>query len=64
MRKIFCANFKWIYGDIEELFLDPRFSKIKKIKTIRATYMAAYDLQTGSNDENSLGKNKISFLNF
>jgi len=38
--------------------LDTRFSKIEKIKTIGATYMAASGLQNDSNDENSLGKKK------
>jgi adenylate cyclase 9 len=44
------------YRDLEELLLDPRFSKIEKIKTIGATYMAASGIQTDSNDENSVGK--------
>jgi adenylate cyclase 9 len=44
------------YGDIEELFLGPRFSKIEKIKTIGATFMAASGLQTDVDNENSLGK--------
>ena len=44
------------YGDIEELFLESRFSKIEKIKTIGATFMAASGLQTDSKDQNSLGK--------
>jgi len=44
------------YRDLEELLLDPRFSKIEKIKTIGAIYMAASGIQTDSNDENSVGK--------
>ena len=45
------------YGDIEELFLHERFSKIEKIKTIGATFMAASGLQTdATNDPQSLGK--------
>ncbi|CAF2801552.1 unnamed protein product [Rotaria sp. Silwood2] len=43
------------YGDIEELFLDPRFSEIEKIKTIGTTFMAASGLQTDENDQNPLG---------
>jgi hypothetical protein len=43
-------------GDIEELFLDPRFAKIEKIKNMRATLMVASDLQTDSNGQNPLGK--------
>lgn len=45
------------YGDIEELFLNPRFSKIEKIKTIGSTFMAASGLRTDTtNDPQSLGK--------
>jgi adenylate cyclase 9 len=59
--KFYARILNEFYGDIEELFLDKRFSKIEKIKTIGSTYMAASGLQTDSNDENSLGKNKSSF---
>jgi adenylate cyclase 9 len=45
------------YGDIEELFLDPRFSKSEKIKTIGSTFMAASGLQTDLN-------NQIHFVRF
>lgn len=57
--KFYARILNEFYGDIEELFLNPRFSKIEKIKTIGATFMAASGLQTDSIDENSLGK-KIS----
>ncbi len=54
--KFYARILNEFYGDIEELFLDPRFSKIEKIKTIGSTFMAASGLQTDSDDENSLGK--------
>lgn len=44
------------YGDIEELFLNPKFSKIEKIKTIGATFMAASGLRSDPNDEQPLSK--------
>ena len=52
--KFYARILNEFYGDIEELFLDPRFSKIEKIKTIGSTFMAASGLQTDSNDENPL----------
>jgi adenylate cyclase 9 len=60
--KFYARILNEFYGDIEELFLDPRFSKIEKIKTIGATFMAASGLQNDANHENSLGKNKIIFF--
>lgn len=54
--KFYARILNEFYGDIEELFLDPRFAKIEKIKTIGSTFMAASGLQTDSKDENSLGK--------
>jgi adenylate cyclase 9 len=36
--KFYARILNEFYGDIEELFLDPRFSKIEKIKTIGPTY--------------------------
>ncbi|CAF1221218.1 unnamed protein product [Rotaria magnacalcarata] len=52
--KFYARILNEFYGDIEELFLNPRFSKIEKIKTIGATFMAASGLQADSNDQNSL----------
>jgi len=52
--KFYARILNEFYGDIEELFLDPRFSKIEKIKTIGATFMAASGLQTDVNDQNPL----------
>ncbi|CAF2587854.1 unnamed protein product [Rotaria sp. Silwood2] len=52
--KFYARILNEFYGDIEELFLDPRFSNIEKIKTIGATFMAASGLQTDSNHLNSL----------
>ncbi|CAF3160389.1 unnamed protein product [Rotaria socialis] len=52
--KFYARILNEFYGDIEELFVDPRFSNIEKIKTIGATFMAASGLQTDSNDENSI----------
>ncbi|CAF5099552.1 unnamed protein product, partial [Rotaria sp. Silwood1] len=46
--KFYARILNEFYGDIEELFLDPRFSNIEKIKTIGATFMAASGLQTES----------------
>ena len=54
--KFYARILNEFYGDIEELFLDKRFSKIEKIKTIGSTYMAASGLQTDSDDENQLRK--------
>jgi adenylate cyclase 9 len=62
--KFYARILNEFYGDIEELFLDPRFSKIEKIKTIGATFMAASGLQTDENDQNPLRKNEFSFLFF
>ncbi len=59
--KFYARILNEFYGDIEELFLDPRFSKIEKIKTIGATFMAASGLQTDANDQNPLRKN-LKFL--
>jgi adenylate cyclase 9 len=55
--KFYARILNEFYGDIEELFLEPRFSKIEKIKTIGSTFMSASGLQADSNDENQLGKN-------
>ena len=55
--KFYARILNEFYGDIEELFLDPRFSKIEKIKTIGSTFMAASGLQADSQDETSLGQN-------
>ncbi|UJR20313.1 hypothetical protein I4U23_023444 [Adineta vaga] len=52
--KFYARILNEFYGDIEELFLDPRFSKIEKIKTIGSTFMAASGLQTDVNDQNPL----------
>ncbi len=60
--KFYARILNEFYGDIEELFLDPRFSKIEKIKTIGSTFMAASGLQTDINDQNPLGKIVSSFL--
>ncbi|CAF4779348.1 unnamed protein product, partial [Rotaria sp. Silwood2] len=46
--KFYARILNEFYGDIEELFLDPRFSKIEKIKTIGSTFMAASGSQTDS----------------
>jgi len=54
--KFYARILNEFYGDIEELFLDPRFSKIEKIKTIGSTFMAASGLQTDAHDQNPLGK--------
>ena len=55
--KFYARILNEFYGDIEELFLDPRFSKIEKIKTIGATFMAASGLRNDPNDEQPLSKN-------
>lgn len=53
--KFYARILNEFYGDIEELFLDPKFSKIEKIKTIGSTFMAASGLQNDSDDdENNL----------
>ncbi|CAF3562831.1 unnamed protein product [Rotaria sp. Silwood1] len=52
--KFYARILNEFYGDIEELFLEPRFSKIEKIKTIGSTFMAASGLQTDSDDQNPL----------
>ena len=53
--KFYARILNEFYGDIEELFLNPKFSKIEKIKTIGATFMAASGLQNESDDdENNL----------
>ncbi|CAF1102471.1 unnamed protein product [Adineta steineri] len=52
--KFYARILNEFYGDIEELFLDQRFSKIEKIKTIGATFMAASGLQTQSNQQDQL----------
>ena len=44
------------YGNIEELLLYPRFSKIEKMKTIGLIFMAASGLQTDANGQNQLGQ--------
>jgi adenylate cyclase 9 len=54
--KFYARILNEFYGDIEELFLQERFSKIEKIKTIGSTYMAASGLQNDSNEENQLRK--------
>jgi len=54
--KFYARILNEFYGDIEELFLDPQFSKIEKINTIGATFMPASGLQIDSDEENSLGK--------
>jgi hypothetical protein len=54
--KFYARILNEFYGDIEELFLQTRFSKIEKIKTIGSTYMAASGLQNDSNEENQLRK--------
>jgi adenylate cyclase 9 len=51
--KFYARILNEFYGDIEELFLQTRFEKIEKIKTIGSTYMAASGLQ---NEENQLRK--------
>lgn len=58
--KFYARILNEFYGDIEELFLDKRFEKIEKIKTIGATFMVASGLQTDSNDENPLGSSLFS----
>ncbi|CAF0948730.1 unnamed protein product [Rotaria sordida] len=50
--KFYARILNEFYGDIEELFLEPRFAKIEKIKTIGATFMAASGLQTDVDDQN------------
>lgn len=60
--KFYARILNEFYGDIEELFLDKRFAKIEKIKTIGSTFMAASGLQADLNDENSLGKNPFYFI--
>ena len=57
--KFYARILNEFYGDIEELFLDPRFSKIEKIKTIGSTFMAASGLQADCQDETSLGQNDM-----
>jgi len=52
--KFYARILNEFYGDIEELFLDPKFTKIEKIKTIGSTFMAASGLQNDSDDENNL----------
>jgi hypothetical protein len=54
--KFYARILNKFYENIEELFLDPRFSKIANIKTIGAPYVAASDLQSDSNDENPFGR--------
>jgi hypothetical protein len=49
-------SFNEFYGDIEELFLHPKFSKIEKMKTIESTFMTESGLQAESNDQNLLGR--------
>jgi adenylate cyclase 9 len=60
--KFYARILNEFYGDIEELFLDPRFSKIEKIKTIGSTFMAASGLQSDENDQ-SLGKKFYFIIN-
>ncbi len=48
--KFYARILNKFYGDIEELFLHPRFSNIEKIKTIGSTFMATSGLQTESDD--------------
>jgi adenylate cyclase 9 len=62
--KFYARILNEFYGDIEELFLDPRFAKIEKIKTIGATFMAASGLQTDENDQNPLRKNDLFSIFF
>ncbi|CAF4719885.1 unnamed protein product [Rotaria sp. Silwood2] len=67
-EKFYSRILNEFYGDIEELFLDRRFLKIEKIKTIGSTFMAASGIQTDSNDQKPLGKifyfiEKKTFLN-
>ena len=60
--KFYARILNEFYGDIEELFLDKRFAKIEKIKTIGSTFMVASGLQTDSNDQNPLGSSFSSLL--
>ncbi|CAF3088149.1 unnamed protein product [Rotaria sp. Silwood2] len=53
-EKFYSRILNEFYGDIEELFLDRRFLKIEKIKTIGSTFMAASGIQTDSNDQKPL----------
>ena len=63
--KFYARILNEFYGDIEELFEDPRFAQIEKIKTIGSTFMAASGLQTDSdNEQNSLRKKKFFNLFF
>jgi adenylate cyclase 9 len=62
--KFYARILNEFYGDIEELFLDPRFAKIEKIKTIGSTFMAASGLQADSDDEHQLGKILILIKKF
>ncbi len=57
--KFYARILNEFHGDIEELFLDPRFSEIEKIKTIGATFMATSGLQTDENDQNPIGRISI-----
>jgi adenylate cyclase 9 len=55
--KFYARILNEFYGDIEELFLDKRFAKIEKIKTIGSTFMAASGLQSHSDgDDIELGR--------
>ena len=60
--KFYARLLNEFYGDIEELFLDKRFAKIEKIKTIGSTFMAASGLQTDSNAQNQLGSSSLFSL--